>query len=99
MFFGIGTAISIRLLTREEVYFADEFSFSLVIAVLCHCNVHPAVLFLVVFYHFLCISVDDLIHTGQSLVTCMSVMAFECAMLVALTWDFTLRVKAGMWPK
>ena len=99
MFFGIGTAISIRLLTREEVYFADEFSFSLVIAVLCHCNVHPAVLFLVVSYHVLCMSVDDLTHNGQSFVTSMSVMAFDCAMLVAVTWDFTLRVKAGMWPK
>ena len=92
MFFGIGTAISIRLLTRHEVYFADELSFSFVTAVLCHCNVHPAVLFLVVSYHVLCMSGDQLFY-GEP----WSVMTFECMMLVALTWDFTLRVQAGMW--
>ena len=98
MFFATGTAISIRLLARRELYFAHEFSFSFVIAVLCHCNVHPAVLFLVVFYHVLSISLDDISH-GEAIVTCMSVMTFECTMLVALTWDFTLRVKAGIWQK
>ena len=96
MLFGIGSAISIRLL--GERYFAHEFSFSFVIAVLCHCNVHPAVLFLVVCYHVLSISLDDIFH-GEAIVTCMSVMTFECTMLVALTWDFTLRVKAGIWQK
>lgn len=96
MFFATGTAISIRLLAMRELYFAHEFSFSFVIAVLCHCNVHPAVLFLVVLYHFLCISLGDLLN-GRALVPCMSVMTFECTMLVALTWDFTLRVKAGIW--
>ena len=98
MFFGIGSAISVQLLSARGHYhyFAHEFSFSFVIAVMWHCNVHPAVLFLVVFYHFLRMSGDDLIQ-GQSLVTCLSVMTFECTMLVALTWDFTLRVKAGIW--
>jgi hypothetical protein len=100
MFFGIGSAISVQLLSARGHYhyFAHEFSFSFVIAVMCHCNVHPAVLFLVVFYHFLRMSGDDLIQ-GQSLVTCLSVMTFECTMLVALTWDFTLRVKAGIGQK
>ena len=98
MLFGIGSAISVQLLSVRwhSHYFAHEFSFSFVIAVMWHCNVHPAVLFLVVFYHFLRMSGDDLIQ-GQSLVTCLSVMTFECTMLVALTWDFTLRVKAGIW--
>ena len=98
MLFGIGSAISVQLLSVRwhSHYFAHEFSFSFVIAVMCHCNVHPVVLFLVVFYHFLRMSGDDLIQ-GQSLVTCLSVMTFECTMLVALTWDFTLRVKAGIW--
>jgi hypothetical protein len=95
MFFGIGSAISIRLLTAREIHFKNQFSYSFVIAVMCHCNVHPAVLLLVVFYHLLLI-LGDLYH-GQAFVACMTMMTFECAMLVAFTWDFTLRVKAGIW--
>ena len=105
MFFGIGSAISIRLLTARELHFKNQFSYSFVIAVMCHCNVHPAVLLLVVFYHLLLLggslpslnllSWDDL-YDGQAFVACI-MMTFECAMLVAFTWDFTLRVKAGIW--
>ena len=92
MFFGIGSAISIRLLTAREIYFNHQFSYSFVIAVMCHCNVHPAVLLLVVFYHLLLLC--DLYY-DQAFVACI-MMTFECAMLVAFTWDFTLRVKAGI---
>eukprot|EP00435_Cladocopium_sp_Y103_P066390 s893_g28.t1 len=94
MFFGIGSALSFRLLSVRALYFTQEFSFSFVIAVICHCNVHPAVLFLVVFYHLLCTPWDDLMQDEELLVTFMSVITFECTMLVAFTWDFTLRVKA-----
>ena len=102
MFFGIGSAISVQLLSTRLLlmhyhYFGYEFSFSCIIAVMCHCNVHPAVLFLVVFYHFLYMSGHDPIQSA--LVTSLSIMTFECTTLVALTWDFTLRVKAGIGQK
>eukprot|EP00438_Fugacium_kawagutii_P013131 Skav233635 [mRNA] locus=scaffold2779:137847:139481:+ [translate_table: standard] len=65
-------------------------------ALMCHCNVHPTVLCLGIFYQasFLWEVMDMHVGTYSVFPRIVHVLFFESIILVALAWDFTLRVKA-----
>ena len=99
--FGVGMTISFELLVSYALWLPGEMYFPVAVAVMCHCNVHPLVLTLMIGYHFATIIqimmtlLDVQMQMWKYSPQLLHLTAFEFILLAAFTWDFTQRVKAG----
>lgn len=102
MLFGTGVLLSSNLFTWDQATnLSLGVSFIPHFAMMCHCNVHPLVLFLGICDQLLSTWDTGVNHVGaySSLVAGVHSIVFECAIIVAFTLDFTQRVKAWEWKR